>query len=491
MLGASRRQFLAMGAVSIGAAASSSTSAPAPAQGRAGPDEMPRDSGAEGRRYLLKGGAVLSMDPKVGDFARGDVLVQGKKIVAVGPELDATDAAIIDATGTVVMPGFVDTHHHQFQTALRSFLSEGLLADDGQPHGKKNYLSLILGQLTPVYRPEDVYIGELFASLSQLDAGVTTVIDTSQVNHTPEHSDAAIRALRESGRRARYAYSSGMGSGSAYPRDILRLQKQYFSSSDQLLTLAMGAELYGGVREEWALARKIGVPIVSHLVGGFGNSRVLEKLNREGLIKSDNEFLHATGLSEASWKVIVETGAGISIAAPIELTMRHGMPPLQTALDHGVQPSLSSDVECTMTADFFTLMRTVYTLQRGLIHERSLNGESQLPKLLTCRDVIRFATVEGARVAHLSQKIGSLTPGKEADIILLRTDAINVAPLNNVPGAIVTLMERGNVDTVIVAGRIRKWRGALVDVDLGRLRSEIEASRDYLFKKARIRRELF
>nr|WP_255415202.1 amidohydrolase family protein [Vitiosangium sp. GDMCC 1.1324] len=490
-MGASRRQFLALGTVSIGAAAAAPVSAPvsAPAPG-SGSGEMPRDSGAEGCRYLLKGGAVLSMDPKVGDFARADVLVQGKKIMAIGPELNVTDAAIIDATGTVVMPGFIDTHHHQFQTALRSFLAEGLLSDDGQPHGRKNYLNLVLGQLTPVYRPEDVYIGELYASLSQLDAGVTTVVDTSQVNHTPEHSDAAIRALRESGRRVRYAYSSGMGAGCAYPRDILRLQKQYFSSSDQLLTLAMGAEL-GGVREEWALARQLGVPIVSHLVGGFGHTRTLERLDREGLIKSDNEFFHATSLSEASWKVIADTGAGISIAAPVELTMRHGTPPIQTALDHGVQPSLSSDVECTMTADFFTQMRTVFTLHRGLVNERALKGEAQLPKLLTCRDVIRFATVEGARVAHLSHKVGSLTPGKEADIVLLRTDAINVAPLNNVPGAIVTLMERSNVDTVIVAGRIRKWRGALVSVDLGRLRSEIEASRDYLFKKARVRLELF
>jgi cytosine/adenosine deaminase-related metal-dependent hydrolase len=453
---------------------------------------MPRDSGTEGGRYLLKGGAVLSMDPKVGDFARADVLVEGKKIIAVGPDLEASGAAIIDATGTVVMPGFVDTHHHQFETALRSSLAEGLLFNDGQPPSETNYIDFIIGKLTPAYRPEDVYISELFGSLSQLDAGVTTVVDTSQVNHTPEHSDAAIRGLREAGRRTLYAYSSGMGPGTAFPKDLQRLQTQYFSSSDQLLTLALGAEVYDPkFRENWALARQAGVPIVSHLVGRVGLTQLLEQLDREGLIKPDNEFIHATGISEDSWKVLANSGAGVSIAAPIELTMRHGMPPLQAALDHGVQPSLSTDVECTMTADFFTQMRTVYTLQRGLLNERAINGEKQLPPLVTCRDVIRFATVEGARVAHLSQKIGSLTPGKEADILLLRTDAINVAPLNNVPGAIVTLMERSNVDTVIVAGRIRKWRGALVDVDLGRLRSAIEASRDYLFEKAGIRREMF
>ena len=173
------------------------------------------------------------------------------------------------------------------------------------------------------------------------------------------------------------------------------------------------------------------------------------------------------------------------------MTMRHGLPPIQSALDHGVQPALSVDVECTMTADFFTQMRTVFTLQRGLINERAINGETNLPELLKSRDVIRFATVEGARVARLSHKVGTLTPGKEADVILLRADAINVAPLNNVPGAVVTMMERSNVDTVIVAGRIRKWRGALVDVNWPQLRANLEASRDAIFQAAGIQRELF
>jgi cytosine/adenosine deaminase-related metal-dependent hydrolase len=488
--GASRRQVLAMGAAALGATVACATSKPtvgAPSQ-----EEMPRDSGTPGRRYLLKGGAVLSMDPNVGDFPRADVLIEGKKILALGPNLDASDAAIVDASGTVVMPGFIDTHHHQYETALRSFLAEGLLINDGLPHGEKNYFDYILQKLTPVYRPEDVYISVLFGSLSQLDAGVTTVVDTSQISHTPEHSDAAIRGLKEAGRRAVHVYMAGSGPGATFPRDLPRLQKEYFSSSDQLLTLAMGGEVFlENFRELWALARQSNLPIVSHLVGLFGQQQLLEQLHREGLLKPDNEFIHATGISEASWKVLADSGASVSVAAPIEMAMRHGMPPLQAALNHGVPLSLSTDVECTMTADFFTQMRSVYTLQRALLNERALSGEKQLPALLSCRDVIRFATVEGARVAHLSQKVGSLTPGKEADILLLRTDAINVAPLNNVPGAIVTLMERSNVDTVIAAGKILKWRGALVGVELGRLRSALEASRDYLFEKAGVRRELF
>ena len=499
--GTSRREFLAVGASALGAAAVSASSTPAlaaPEQGELAPEggdassEMPKDTGASNRRYLLKGGMVLSMDPKVGDFAQGDVLIEGKKIVAVGARLSAPGVEVINATGMIVMPGFVDTHHHQYQTALRSFLSDGLLANDGLPHGEKNYLDYIHTKITPVFRPEDAYLAELVSSLSQLDAGVTTVVDTSQVGHSPAHTDAVIRGLQEAGRRAVFVYSPGVGPSNIFPRDLQRIRGRYFSSTDQLLTLAMGGEVFDAAfRTYWTLARQNGLFIVTHLVGGLGQTTLVEQLASERLLGPDIEFIHATRISEGSWQAIARSGATISIAAPIEMTMRHGLPPLQAALDHGIQPSLSVDVECTMTADFFTQMRTAFTLQRALINERALNGETNLPPLLTCRDVIRFATVEGARVARLSHKVGSLTPGKEADILLLRADALNVAPINNVPGAVVTLMDRSNVDTVIVAGKIRKWRGALVDVSWAPLRARLEASRDYLLQAAGVQRVLF
>ncbi|MFL5349322.1 MAG: amidohydrolase family protein [Hyalangium sp.] len=499
--GPSRRELLAGGATALGAAAISSAPSPAlaaSAQGglsqgsAASAGDMPVDTGAPHRRYLLKGGAVLSMDPNVGDFAQGDVLIEGKKIVAVGPNLQASGAEIINAAGMIVMPGFIDTHHHQYQTALRSFLSDGLLSNDGLPHGQKNYLDYIHTLITAFYRPQDAYIAELVASLSQLDAGVTTVVDTSQVGHSPAHSDAVVQGLQEAGRRSVFVYSPGVGPNNIFPNDLQRLRSRYFSSTDQLLTLAMGGEVFlPDWRTYWAIARQNGLHIVSHLVGSLGQETLVEQIASEGLLGPDIEFIHCTHLSEASWQAIAASGVTMSMAAPIEMTMRHGMPPIQTALDHGVQPALSVDVECTMTADFFTQMRTVFTLQRAFINERAINGETNLPELLTCRDVIRFATVEGARVARLSQKIGSLTPGKEADILLLRADALNVAPLNNVPGAVVTLMDRGNVDTVIVAGRIRKWRGALVGVHWPQLRATLEASRDYLLQAAGVQRVLF
>src|SRR5207237_1701605 len=173
------------------------------------------------------------------------------------------------------------------------------------------------------------------------------------------------------------------------------------------------------------------------------------------------------------------------------MQMRHGMPPLQTALDHGIQPSLSVDVECNMTADMFSIMRATFTLQRALVNERSLAGEQNLPPLVTCREVIEMATIAGARAAHLEHKIGSLTPGKEADIIMLATDRINVFPLNNVPGTVVTLMDTSNVENVFVAGKIRKWQGKLVGVDLGKLRRHIETARDALLQRANYPREWF
>ena len=429
-------------------------------------------------RILLKGGMVLSLDRNVGDFANADVLIEGKKIAAVQPNLKA-EAQVIDAANTIVMPGFIDTHHHQYETILRSILADGLLA------GPKSYQSEIQGILTPVYRPEDAYISELVASLSQINAGVTTGVDTSQVSHSPDHTDACVNGLAEAGRRTVFAYSQGVGPKSQYPQDIRRLRMRFFSSDDQLLTLAMGG---GTDATVCALARDVGAPIVNHIVG---NPAALEQLGKAGLMRSDNEYIHCVRLSETAWKLIADTGGKVSIATAIEMQMRHGMPPIQMALDHGIRPSLSVDVETNMSADMFTVMRSTFTLHRTLINERALSGEQNLPRLLTCRDVLEMATIEGARVSHLDHKVGTLTPGKEADIIMLRTDAINVAPLNNAPGAVVTLMDTSNVDTVLIAGKVMKRSGKLVGVDLNKIRRTAEASRDALLASAKYPRNLF
>ena len=464
----------------------------AAAPAAANESKAPDDTGRRGRRVLIRGGAVMSMDPAVGDFAQADVLVEGRKIVAVGRSLHAGGAAVIDARGRIVMPGFIDTHHHQFETALRSFLADGLLFNDGKPHGAINYFESILGKFAPVYRPQDVYINELFGSLSQLDAGVTTVHDISQIHHSPEHSDAAIKGIVDSGRRAAFGYFEGQGAGTRYPDDARRIKRQHFASDDQLVTMTMGGEIYlPGYERAWAIGRELGLQIVAHIVGSFGMGPTFDALAAANRFGADNLFIHMTGMSDASWQKTKDAGAAVSLAVPIEMNMRHGLPPILKTLAMRIEPSLSVDVECTLTADFFTQMRSTMSLQRALVNQMALEGATDLPELLTARDVLRFATVQGAKALRLGAKVGSLTPGKEADIVILDATAINVAPLNHVPGAVVSLMERSNVETVIVAGKVRKWKGRLLDADLPRLRTQLEDSRDYLFSAAGIAQDLF
>src|SRR5882672_11329967 len=236
-------------------------------------DDAPEDSGRKGRRYVIRGGHVTSMDPAVGDFVKADVLVEGKKIVAVGPNLNVGGAGEIDARGKIVMPGFIDTHHHQFETALRSFLANGVLINDksGSASATPSYFEYILLTFAPVYRPEDVYISELFGGLSQLDDGVTTVHDVSQIHHSPQHSDAAIKALFDTGRRAAFGYfeSAGAVRGNQYPFDAPRIKKQFFSSSDQLVHMIMGGEVYLGPQsadDSWRIGRELGLQIAAHIL---------------------------------------------------------------------------------------------------------------------------------------------------------------------------------------------------------------------------------
>jgi 5-methylthioadenosine/S-adenosylhomocysteine deaminase len=477
----SRRALLSAGAAAVaGAAAAQALPRQAAAQTAAqGADaELARVQGA--RRILLKGGVVLTLDRQIGDFAAADVLVEDGKIREVRHAIAASDdsIAVIDATNRIVVPGFIDTHHHFYQGLLRNILANGLLNPD--------YRRDISSTLTPAYQPADAYAGVLVTALGMIDGGTTTAIDTSQVAHTPEHTDACIRALQESGMRVLFAYWGGMGPGVQYPQDIVRLQKSYFGSKDQLLTLAMGSSLDAKI---FSYARDVGVATVSHGVNNNTEKTLLE-LGRAGLLRQGDVYIHCTHLSDAAWRLLKETGARISIAAPIEMAMGHGMPPIQQSLDHGIRPSLSSDVDATMAQDPFTIMRSAFTLQRLLLLQRARNGEQNLPPLLTCRDVLEFATIEGARAAGLEHKVGTLTPGKEADIVLLAADRINVWPLNNAPGAVVNVMNPSNVETVLIAGKPKKWRGSLVGVDLARVRRIVAEGRDAVVQRSGFKLDL-
>lgn len=455
-------------------------------------EAMPADGmssvGGAGVRTLLRGATVLSMDDRVGNFARADVLLEGSKIVQVAANIDAS-AKVVPVEGMILMPGFIDTHHHQFETAIRGLLADSILRADGTAAGELSYVETVLSNFAPRYRPEDVYVSELAASLSQLDAGVTTVLDVSQIHNSPEHSDAAITALNDAGRRAVFGYFEGAGPNARYPQDARRIKQQWFASQDRLVTMAMGSEIYlPGYEIGWALGRELGIPVVCHVVGS-ARQPTMEALGRAKQIGADNLFIHMTGQGDAVWKYVKDAGAKVTMAVPIEMAMRHGMPPLQKALDLGVPTSLSSDVECTMTADMFTIMRSAFTLQRMFSNELSIAGQAA-PSLIKSRDVLRMATIEGARGLGLDGRTGSITPGKDADILLLDSTALNVTPLNNAPGAVVTLMDRSNVSGVLVAGKVRKWNGKLLFIDVARLRADLERSRDYLFSQAGIRQDV-
>jgi 5-methylthioadenosine/S-adenosylhomocysteine deaminase len=460
----------------------------------------PVPPGQAKKGILLKGGIVLTMDPNGQDYEKADVQIEGSKIVAIGPNLGGS-GAVIDCTGKIVMPGFINTHHHQYETVQRSVIADGLLGSfaPGVPNWpQENYVSVVQqiwtnGLIPGVwdlgkspYEPEDCYISELVACWAGINSGVTTVIDTSQCSHTPEHTDAMIEGLMASGRRAVYDYSSGRadqpgyefpGSAGNTTSGIGRIATKYFNSSDQLVTL--GAQFTQVFL--WPLAREYNAPMIVH--GGTADL-VAAAANPSGPQPGpDQTFIHLTGVLPAgAWDAIVNFGCHVSAACPIEMEMGHGTPVIQASLDRGILPSLSSDVDTDMTHDMFTQMRTAYTLQRLLANPAEPYQFAGRPHV-NCRTVLRMATLAGAAAAGLSDKVGMLKPGMEADIIVLNARTIDTAPMINAPGTVVTMMDRSHVDTVIIAGQIKKHDGKLVGVDVEKLISDIEQSQEKMLAR--------
>jgi cytosine/adenosine deaminase-related metal-dependent hydrolase/ribose/xylose/arabinose/galactoside ABC-type transport system permease subunit len=441
------------------------------------------------RRILIKGGTVITIDPNLGNFDKADVLVEDGKIAAVAPNLSTDDAEVIDASNMIVMPGFIDTHRHIWEGLLRN------IGTDVPLEGRNSYMSHVLGRLAPSYRPVDAYIGNLVSALGALDAGITTLLDWSHIQASPDHTDAIIDSLHMSGMRAVFAYGFPWW-GKWEPNQpgwFVRAAKTHFSTNHQLLTLALapyGPEFteFEISKSHWKLARDVGARISVHVgVGTFGKKHKLGEFGEAGLMGSDTTYIHCTTLADDEIQWIVDTGGTVSLAAPVEMMMGHGMVPTQKFLDRGLKPSLSVDVETNVPNDMFTQMRSVLALQRALIHNRATAGETNLPRLLTAYDALEFATIEGARANGLDHKTGSLTPGKEADIIMLRTDTINVMPVNDPIGAVVWGMDTSNVDSVFVAGKPMKRGGELCNVDLNRLRDLVYESRDHVIRRAGFR----
>jgi cytosine/adenosine deaminase-related metal-dependent hydrolase len=438
------------------------------------------------QRILIQNGCVLSLDKKVGNFHRADVLIDGSRIAAVAPHLSAADAETIDASDMIVMPGFVDTHRHVWEGILRN------IGTDFPLEGESGYLHVVLNKIAPVYRPEDAYVGNLVGLYGAIDAGITTILDWSHIQATRAHADAVIKALQESGMRAVFAYGYPWWKKQDEHQEkwIRNIAKDCFSSKDQLLTLALAAQgpeftSLDGAKAEWQLARELDARITVHVgVGTAGKAGRLGEMGKAGLLKNDTTYIHCTTLSDDEIKMIVDTGGTVSLASTAEMTLGYGMPPIQRFLNLGLRPSLSVDAETNMPNDMFTQMRALNSLQHALIFDKKLAGKRNLPPFMTSRDVIECATVEGARANGLLHKTGTLTPGKEADLILLRTDRPNILPVNDPIGAVVWGMDTSNVDSVFVAGKALKRNGKLLNVDLDHLRRMAYESRDYVIAQS-------
>jgi 5-methylthioadenosine/S-adenosylhomocysteine deaminase len=440
-------------------------------------------------RILIRGGTILSMDPHIGDLASGDVLIEDDRIAGVDRHIDA-DAEVVDATGRIVIPGFVDTHRHTWEAAIRNCAPNATLDD---------YFVEILDTYAPLYRAEDVYASNLAGSLECLNAGITTLVDWSHINNTPEHPDAAIRALQETGIRAQYAYGSANTSLADYwfdstiaiPRDdVRRVRETYFSSDSGLLTMALATRGTGFckdevVQAEWGLARDLGIPVTVHvamgrLAGRFGMVSALSKLH---LLGPDTTYIHCCYFSDEEWQMVADSGGTISIAPQVEVQMGHGWPPVVKAMEYGLRPSLSIDVVTTVPGDMFTQIRAAFGAERARANAVWWERNEPARDLLTARQMLEMATINGAHVAGVGDRTGSLTPGKQADVVVIDATSINVAPIHDPVAAVTLSADVSNVESVLVAGEFRKRDGRLL-ADVDRARELVDNSRDYLVAEA-------
>ena len=477
---ADRRGFLKAGAVGLGLSTLSTLPALTSCAMQTGSTV---DNDLAGRlarpsanqRVLIKGGTVISMDAKVGDFAKGDVLVEGKRIAAVAPSIDAGGALVVDASDMIVIPGFVDTHRHAWMAALRGFIPN---------HDIGQYMGATHRSLATHYRAEDIYIGNLMTALACIEAGVTCVIDNSHNSRTAAHSDAAVKGLMEAGIRALYASGAPRTDGvwdKQWPRDIDRLRSTYFSSEDQLLSLAMYADL---VPELIAFARQRGLKVAVEMTAGqLKGHEALALKNELGPWAIYN---HCNGLPDLTWQRIRDSGGKVNICArsDAQYLIGQGYAPIQKALDHQLRPALSIDGEASYSSSMFSEMAAAYLMQRAGVATRRFAQDAQAPRPMTQREILACATLHGAECAGLERKCGTLTPGKEADLVMIRHDAANTYPLNNAIATVVSFAEIANIDSVMVAGRMRKFRGRLLDHDIAKLRRELVASRDGIFTRA-------
>ncbi|AGP61396.1 amidohydrolase family protein [Streptomyces rapamycinicus] len=446
-------------------------------------DQLRHQSAAPRRRILFSGAAIVTMDPDLGVLGRGDLLVEGDTIVAVGPDLSASDAVVVDATGAILTPGFVDTHRHAWEAQLRRIMPD---VDD-----LGGYVMATLAGYATVYRPEDMYIGTKLAALTAIDSGITCMLDFSHNSRTREHSDAAIQALLDTGIRGVHA-SMGPHFGDwdqQWPGDLNRLKDRYFSSDDQLLTLRLAtlatdeiagpALVYGPQLAR--VAQELGIGVSVDAVFGASSSEAVLRWAKDGILAPDVTLIHATGLTSEAWSAMGETGTTVALAptSDAQIGLETAIPAVDEALAVGIRPGLSIDVEVALASDMFTQMRSLHAIQRMRAVNTVYDTDRQ-PSRITTRDVLDFATLQGARTNGLAGVTGSLAPGKKADLLVIQAEDLNNMPLNDPIGTVVLGSDARNISVVLINGEPRKWNGRVLDVDLPALRDQVRASRDHV-----------
>lgn len=422
---------------------------------------------------LIKGGQVVTMDPELGEFDKADVLIEDGVIREVGPDIDApAGATVIDAANRIVMPGFVNAHIHTWQTGLRGL---------GTDWTATNYFRAMHAGLAGFFEPEDIYLANLMGALNQINAGTTTMVDWHHNNRTPDHTDAAVDGLEESGIRAVFLHGSpkpdpkpGQKPYSEIPMprgEVERLRNGRLSSNDARVT--MGLAILGpqmSVQDvtmtDFRLAKELDLIAsihhsLAHMLAPSGYKAAAE----EGLIDRRINIVHGNELTDHDLKVLVDNGATFTVTAEVEMQMSYTDPLSGRLLPLGAPISIGSDIESAFAADMFAVTRITLQAERHLTNMRLMGktGERPHPMPVTVREALKWATIYGAQAFRLEDRVGSLTPGKQADIVLLRTDDWNMFGIFDPLHAIVSYANPGNVDTVMIGGEVVKRDGRLLN----------------------------
>jgi 5-methylthioadenosine/S-adenosylhomocysteine deaminase len=434
---------------------------------------------------LLRNGTVITAAAAGEVLVGADILISNGKIAAIGHGLEAGDAEVIDITGRIVLPGFVDTHRHTWQSVIREIASDWSLTE---------YLAGLHTGLSKYFRPEDTYAGNYLGALEALDSGITTLVDWSHNLATPAHADAAIQALKDTGMRAVFAHGGGskqwgapLPSPNNHPDDARRIREQYFSDNTGLVTMAMALRgpqftLPEVNAYDFALAKDLDLRVTVHVGDGYwGKSGPILKLKQDGLLSDRTTYVHCNTLSDEELNIIAGSGGSASVAPDVEMQMGHGFPATGRLLKAGIRPSFSIDVCSSNGGDMFGTMRTAVGMQRALDNAPAVESGEVIERIgLSCAEVIRFATIDGANAAGLGDVTGSIEVGKAADIVILDDRSLAITPMNNPFGAVVYGAHPGLVRDVFVEGRRVKKDGVLVGVDYDKLKAQAIASRDHI-----------